>query len=51
VGKSLQLRYKSLDEERRELKARVDALEEKVMAEAEPLNDTALAQINGDAAE
>jgi pre-mRNA-splicing factor CDC5/CEF1 len=41
----LQRRYAELDSERKESVARVAALEEKVMAEAESLNEAALAEI------
>ncbi|KAL0578259.1 Pre-mRNA-splicing factor cef1 [Marasmius crinis-equi] len=43
----LQDRYAELDSERRESEARVAALEEKLMAEAEALNEEALAQMDG----
>ncbi|KAF9264937.1 hypothetical protein L218DRAFT_958103 [Marasmius fiardii PR-910] len=45
--KLLQERYAELDSERRESEARVAALEEKLMAEAEALNEEHLAQMEG----
>ncbi|KAK1229067.1 Pre-mRNA-splicing factor cef1 [Marasmius sp. AFHP31] len=45
--KMLQDRYAELDSERRESEARVAALEEKLMAEAEALNEEHLAQMDG----
>lgn len=41
----LQGRYQELDQDRRESEARVAALEERLMAEAEALNDAALAEM------
>jgi len=49
--KILQERYAELDSERRESQARVAALEEKMMAEAEALNEAALAEMEDDAEE
>lgn len=43
--KMLQERYSELDSERKESEARVVALEERVMAEAEALNEAALAEM------
>ncbi|KIY74125.1 hypothetical protein CYLTODRAFT_364482 [Cylindrobasidium torrendii FP15055 ss-10] len=43
----LQEQYKELESERREAEARVAALEERVMAEAEALNEAALAETEG----
>lgn len=45
--KTLQERYAELDSERKESEARVAALEERVMVEAEALNEAALAEIEG----
>lgn len=45
--KMLQERYSELDSERKESEVRVAALEEKVMAEAEALNEAALAEMEG----
>jgi pre-mRNA-splicing factor CDC5/CEF1 len=44
--KHLQERYAELEFERRESQSRVSALEEKVMAEAEALNEASLAEMN-----
>ena len=43
--KLLQVRYAELETERREAEGRVAALEERVMVEAEALNEAALAQM------
>ncbi|KAI9571152.1 pre-mRNA splicing factor component-domain-containing protein [Boletus coccyginus] len=43
----LQERYAELDRERRDAVAKVAALEEKIMAEAEALNEAALAEMEG----
>jgi pre-mRNA-splicing factor CDC5/CEF1 len=43
----LQERYAELDSERKESEARVAALEERVLAEAEALNEAALAEMEG----
>ena len=48
--RTLQERYAELEMERRESQARVAALEEKVMAEAEALNEAALAEMEEAAA-
>jgi pre-mRNA-splicing factor CDC5/CEF1 len=45
--KTLQERYAELDLERKESEARVAALEERVMVEAEALNEAALAEMEG----
>jgi pre-mRNA-splicing factor CDC5/CEF1 len=45
--KLLQERYAELEFERRESQSRVTALEEKVMAEAEALNEASLAEMDG----
>jgi len=45
--KALQERYAELDSERKESESRVAALEERVMAEAEALNEAALAEMEG----
>ncbi|KIK63833.1 hypothetical protein GYMLUDRAFT_40917 [Collybiopsis luxurians FD-317 M1] len=45
--KSLQERYAELETERRQSEARVAALEEKLMAEAEQLNEASLAAMEG----
>ncbi|CAL1703839.1 unnamed protein product [Somion occarium] len=44
---NLQGRYSELDSERRELESRVGELEDKLMAEAEALNEAALAEMEG----
>lgn len=44
--RSLQERYAELDSERKESEARVASLEERVMAEAEALNEAALAEMD-----
>ena len=44
----LQERYSELDAEKRESEARVAALEEKIMAEAEALNEVALVELEGE---
>lgn len=46
----LQSRYAELDSERQDAEARVAALEDKLMAEAEALNEAALAEIEAEAA-
>ncbi|KAI0086676.1 pre-mRNA splicing factor component-domain-containing protein [Irpex rosettiformis] len=46
----LQSRYAELENERQEAEARVAALEDKLMAEAEALNEAALAEMEGEAA-
>ncbi|KZT03429.1 Cc.Cdc5 protein [Laetiporus sulphureus 93-53] len=48
--KILQERYAELDLERRESQARVTTLEEKIMAEAEALNEAALAEMEAEVA-
>ena len=45
---ALQERYQELERDRRESAARIEALEERVMAEAEALNEEALAQLEDD---
>ena len=47
--RGLQERYKSLDETRRELQSSITAHEERIMAEAEALNEQALAEMDGQA--
>lgn len=47
---TLQYRYAELDSERQEAEARVAALEDKLMAEAEALNEAALAEMEAEAA-
>ena len=44
----LQEMYSELDAERKESAARVAALEEKIMAEAEALNEVALVELEGE---
>ncbi|THH27630.1 hypothetical protein EUX98_g6557 [Antrodiella citrinella] len=46
---ALQRRYAELDSERRELESRISGLEDKVMAEAEALNEAALAEMENEA--
>ncbi|KZO95816.1 hypothetical protein CALVIDRAFT_555553 [Calocera viscosa TUFC12733] len=45
--KNLQGRYQELDEARRESLARIAALEEKMLADAEAANDAAMAELDG----
>jgi pre-mRNA-splicing factor CDC5/CEF1 len=45
--RNLQARYAELDAERRNAQTRVEVMEERIMAEAEALNDAALAEMDG----